>query len=71
MSIFGYFFGTLRVLVGMTQKISFNYSLVLAVMISLTVCYVAVIFSDEDRVYPEPKAYVVGATPPTIVMWEM
>ena len=55
----------------MTQKISFKLSFILAVLIGLTTLYVSDFFVTEEIIISQSKAYVVGATPPSITIWEM
>ena len=55
----------------MTQKISFKLSFIVAFVIGLTVLSVSNFFVTEERIYSQPKAYVIGAIPPSITLWDM
>lgn len=66
-----YFFPENVVLICMMQKISFKLSFIVAVVIGLTILYVSNFFVTEERIYSQPEAYVVGAIPPLITLWEM
>ena len=55
----------------MTQKISFKLSFIVVVAIGLTALCNSNFFVTEERIYSQPEAYVGGATPPSITLWEM